>query len=91
MIFPTHDDQGDEMSRFLGIRVDAGASIDVDCPVTYAVDRDTAEFEFGHHAGTLHLSMTESALARFIGQATVALDEMRRLNAVSLDRPRESV
>jgi hypothetical protein len=79
------------MSRFLGIRVDAGASIDSDCPMTYAVDQNTAEFEFGHHAGTLHLGMTESALALFLCQATIVLDEMRRLNAVSPDRPRETV
>jgi hypothetical protein len=78
------------MSRFLGICVDAGASIDIDCPVKHVVDRNVVEFEFGHSAGTLHLSMTESALTRFLNQATVALDEVRSLSGISRDRSQES-
>jgi hypothetical protein len=78
------------VSRFLGICVDAGASIDIDCPVKHVVDRNVVEFEFGHSAGSLHLSMTESALTRFLNQATVALDEIRSLGDSQPDRSRAS-
>jgi hypothetical protein len=78
------------MSRFLGICVDAGASIDIDCPVKHVVDRNVVEFEFGQSTGTLHLSMTESALTRFLNQATVALDEMRSLGDSHQHRSRAS-
>ncbi|HEY3753155.1 MAG TPA: hypothetical protein VGL80_28530 [Pseudonocardiaceae bacterium] len=67
------------MNTFLGIAVDATASIDSDCDMTHAVSPNCVEIDFGHSTGSLHLGMTEAAVAKLVNVATVALDELREL------------
>ncbi len=81
------------MHTFLGISVDAGASIDGDCDMTHTVTPNCVEIEFGHSTGCLHLGLTEAATTKLVNVATVALDEMRQLHATAhhQDRSRGSV
>jgi hypothetical protein len=85
------------METITGISVDAGASISDDCPVTYSVDANRVEIDFGTTtADSLHLGLTHKALIRLIDVANNALAESRRVRegaraTTSPDRPRETV
>jgi hypothetical protein len=67
------------MQTILGISVDAGASIDGDCPMTYSAHPSGVEIEFGSTTSSLHLGLTHEALINLIDVSTNALTDLRRV------------
>ncbi len=65
------------MNTFLGIALDNWVNIDGDCPMSCEVVQRETQIELGHGAGTLHLVLTEAALAKLAHLTDQALREVR--------------
>jgi len=63
---------------FRGIGVDSFVKVDADCPVTYEITGEQAQFRFGSVRSTgLTLIFTERSLETLIATGTTALLAMR--------------
>jgi hypothetical protein len=71
---PMKDPEDDELVT--GIELDAYAVIDCRGPMKYAVCAGEARIELGHGTGSLHLSVSEEALARLMEFLGAALRDM---------------
>lgn len=61
----------------MGIALDVWVSLDGDCPVETEVTTTEVQMELGHSTGSLHLVMTEEALATVVEVAGEALRQLR--------------
>lgn len=76
------------MFNFQGISVDAGVSVDGSCDITHNVSHNGIEMDFGHSAGSLHLTLTEDAATKLTHVVTAALADYRQSRANLLhDQP----
>jgi hypothetical protein len=62
-----------------GIAVDSWVSVDGQCWLSCDVIGDQAQFDFGHSTGSLHLNVSEAALARLVQVATEALTRFQAI------------
>jgi hypothetical protein len=66
----------------MGIALDTWVNIDGDCPMGAEIARSEVQIELGHGTGSLHLVMTEQALANLVETAGTALTTLRAAEGI---------